>query len=365
MNKENIAVIGGANIEYIVKSKSDIIQGSKNLVDIEELYGGSGLNYALRLLAFGASVYPLVYVGNDSCGRNIQKTLLKYCDSLSLTHKFISSGNFFIKELTTIRSIIVTHGQHRTILTEDKNSQNFFFPFLKSQISQLENISTIVIGHIHNDKAELNKDSSNLSTLFAIKYFSDDKRVIYCNFGSAQIDYGYEFWKGHLKFIDFLQLNIYEAKQFFTYDDKSPSLLFIIESLINLNISGVITLDKFGSIGFMKGKKQTIFMARPIELGDEFVDSTGAGDAYCAGMVSSLNGKNDFDEDDFSKAMEVARAWAVYACKSYGGANNCPSFDVMDKFHIKVSSNNEVLQYHDDRMIDIITLIDSTFAVQD
>ncbi len=365
MTKGDIAVIGGANIEYIVKSKSDIVKGSKNLVDIEELYGGSGLNYALRLLAYGASVYPLVYIGDDSCGRNIQKTLLKYCDPLSLVHKFISSENFFIKELTTIRSIIVTHGQHRTILTEDKNNQNFFFLFLKSQILRLDNISTVVIGHIHNDKAELNQDSLSLSTIFAIKYFSDEKRVIYCNFGSAQIEYGYEFWKEHLKSIDFLQLNIYEAKHFFKCDKKSPSLLFIIDSLISLGISGVITLDKFGSIGFMKGKKRTIFMARPIELGEEFVDSTGAGDAYCSGMVSSLNGNKNFDEDDFSEAMEIARSWAVYACKSYGGANSCPSFNVMDKFHKKVNSGNEVLQYHDDRMIDIITLIDSTFMVQD
>lgn len=363
MNKGNIAVIGGANIEYIIKSSSDIVQGSKNFVEIEELYGGSGLNYALRLLGAGKSVSPLLYIGDDSIGRAVQTSLLEYFDSEHADHKYIDSDTFFVDGLNTIRSMIIVEGHHRTILAQDQNDENLFLPFLKREIPKRSHISSVVIGHIHNDRADINQCSDDLSTVFAIEYFRTNDRVIYCNFGSTQIAYGFDYWKSYLRSIDILQLNIHEVKAFFTKEGKTPALLEIIASLSALGISGIITLDKFGAIGFMKGQKSSIFMARPVDLGDDFVDSTGAGDAFCAGMISVLDGNRDFDEASFKEAMEVARSWAVYACKSFGGANHCPSADTVNDFHKKINQGNEVLQYRDDRMVDIISLIDSTFEL--
>jgi len=362
MTKGNIAVIGGANIEYIVKSKTDIVQGSKNFVDIEELFGGGGLNYALRLMGTGISVCPLLYIGNDSLGENIQKSLLSRCAVDSATFKHISRESFFVEGLNTIRSIIMVEGQHRTILAQDQNSQNLFLPFLKNEIDSAKTASSVIIGHIHNDHKSINKNRSELSTLFAIDYFNDSKSFIYCNFGAAQIEYGFSFWKEKLKSIDVLQLNIDEVRDFFKEDTHVSSLSKIIENLCVLGISGIITLDKFGAIGFMKNCKDTIYMARPVELGDAFVDSTGAGDAFCAGMVSVLDGNSNFVSDDFKHAMEVARSWAVYACKSYGGANSCPTAGTIDAFHQKINQGNEVLEYTGDRMVDILSLIDSTFS---
>ncbi|MCH9813171.1 MAG: carbohydrate kinase family protein [Epsilonproteobacteria bacterium] len=361
MNKGNITVIGGANIEYIIKSSSDIVQGSKNFVDIEELYGGSGLNYAMRLLSAGESVSPLLYVGNDSIGKTIQSSLLHYFDKTDSIYPHVDSETFFVDGLNTIRSMIIVEGLHRTILAQDHNDQNLFLPYLKREIPKLSNITTVIIGHIHNDRADINVDHHDLSTIYAIEHFNDNQKLIYCNFGATQLAYGFRFWKGYLPKIDLLQLNIHEVKTFFTHDGKTPSLAFIIETLSELKISGIITLDKFGAIGFMPKEKNSIFMARPVDLGDEFVDSTGAGDAFCAGMVSVLNGNKNFDADKFRQAMEVARSWAVYACQSFGGANSCPSDKIISNFHKDTVKGNEVLQYCGDRMLDIVSLIDSTF----
>ncbi len=361
MKIETIIVIGGANIEYIIKSKTDIVQGSKNFVEVEELYGGGGLNYALRLMSVGKRVYPLLYVGNDSIGTNIQRFLLEHCRNDHQTCEFIKRDSFFIGDLKTIRSIIIVEGQNRTILAQDQNSHNLFFNFLQKEVKSLVDISTVVIGHIHNDRADINDDNLNLSTIFAIDYFSKSKKFIYCNFGATQIEYGYLFWEDYLRSIDILQLNIYEIRLFFRSTHSSPTLLEMIESFISLGISGIITLDKFGAIGFKKGMKKTIFMARPALLGDDFVDSTGAGDAFCAGMISVLGGNRNFSADTFKKAMEIARSWAVFACKSYGGANNCPSKNTIDSFHKMTNKGNEVVTYRDDKMVDVISLIDSTF----
>jgi len=364
MNKDQIVVIGGANIEYIVKSKTDIVRGSKNFVDVEELYGGGGLNYALRLINAGYLVYPALYIGADSIGYNIQDYLLSHCKPDSLTYKYIDTESFFVDGLNTIRSIIIVEGSNRTILAQDQNEKNLFLSFLKSKISNLDDsFSSVVIGHIHNDNMQINSDINELSTTCVIDYFSNRNKFIYCNLGSTQLEYGFSFWREKLKLIDMLQLNIEEVRSFFAVDGKVPSLLEIIDSLVSLGISGIITLDKFGAIGFMANDHDRVFMARVVELGDEFVDSTGAGDAFCSGMISVLNGKKDFSSDDFKHAMEVARSWAVYACKSYGGANNCPSSGTIDAFHQKINLKNEVLEYSGERMVDIVSLIDTSFSV--
>lgn len=362
MKKGNIAVIGGANIEYIVKSEKDIVQGSKNYVDIEELYGGGGLNFALRLMSVGFHVYPLLYIGRDNIGHNIQMFLSAHCGAHESMRDFISRDGFFVDGLHTIRSVIVVEGIHRTILAQDGNKKNLFLPFLKNQISTADDASSVIIGHIHNDHMKINENSSDLSTVYVIEHFKSLGKFIYCNFGATQLEYGFSFWKEKLKLIDVLQLNIDEVRLFFKVQEKKLTLLEIITLLSELGISGIITLDKFGAIGFMKNNPHTIFMARAVELGDKFVDSTGAGDAFCAGMVSVLDGRCNFTPDLFKEAMEVARSWAVYACKSYGGANSCPTAGTIDAFYQKAKQGNEVIEYSDDRMVDILSLIDSTFS---
>jgi len=126
-----------------------------------------------------------------------------------------------------------------------------------------------------------------------------------------------------------------------------------------LDINMIITLDKFGALGIMKEEKETLFMARPINNIEGFVDSTGAGDAFCAGMTSKLKGNKTFSRLDFKEAMERGRSWATYACKSYGGANHCPDKIAIDTFHHDKTKENEVVLYHGRAMRDVIALVDS------
>lgn len=355
-----IAVFGGANIEYILKSKSDIIQGSKNFVDIEELFGGGGLNYAMRLIATGRQVYPLLYLGNDSIGKSIQAHLLSHCDRALASYSFIESDDFFVDGLNTIRSMIIVEGHHRTILAQDQNNTNLFLPHLKSLIDTLPDMRAVAIGHIHNDRRDIN-DINELSTKYIIDHYREEDALIYANFGATQLEYGFSFWKECLRHTDILQLNFTELKSFFIADDNPLSLFEILEFFGDINLSAIITLDKFGAIGFVPDAPHSIFMARPVDLGDDFVDSTGAGDAFCAGMLSILHKKKSFTHKEFKTAMEMARSWAVYACKSYGGANHCPSRDEINAFHAKINEGNSVIEYSGERMKDIVSLIDSTF----
>ncbi len=350
MTNNNILVIGGANIEYILKSKTDIVQGSKNFVDIEELFGGSGVNYSSRLLSYGEKVFPILFVGDDSTGRQIYDKLAPFG---------IDEKTFFVPYLQTPRSTIIVEGIHRTILSQDANKKNIFQAFVAKRIDEIGKVSAAIIGHIHNDRAEINNKDDILSTLYILEHFRDSKEtLIYANFGSSQLEYGFKFWQKHLEKVDILQLNIHELTEFLS-NGAPCNLACLIKKIQDLEINMIITLDKFGAIGIMKDEKNRLFMARPINDVEGFVDSTGAGDAYCAGMVSRLKGDKNFSVNSFKEAMERGRSWASYACNSYGGANNCPSKEQIEDYHDSKTKDNDVVIYHDGAMKDVIALIDS------
>ncbi|NPA59540.1 MAG: carbohydrate kinase family protein [Epsilonproteobacteria bacterium] len=351
MNK--ILIIGGANIEYILKSKEDIRKGSKNFVDVEELYGGSGMNYTSRLLAYGEDIIPLLFVGDDSIGENIYEKIVGY-----KSKQKIQKDKFFVPNLTTPRSTIIVEGNQRTILAQDLNTKNIFRSFIQERLKDIGDIQSLVIGHIHNDRVEINRDKNDLTTTYVIDFFSDKNTLIYANLGSTQLDYGFDFWIEYLKKIDILQLNIHELSSFIK-DGKKLSLYELINKIRELNISAVITLDQFGALGILKGHEEFLFVARAITNLSDFVDSTGAGDAFCSGMVSSLGGKKDFSIKEFKKAMGVGRSWASYACKSFGGANECPNKSVIEDFHEKNIKENEVMIYKNENIRDILALLDS------
>jgi sugar/nucleoside kinase (ribokinase family) len=362
--RKNIVVVGGANIEYILKSKDNIVRGSKNFVDVEEFIGGSGVNYTMRLLSVGSPVYPILFVGNDENGKKIHKTILDALSS-SIDDKsrfFIQSNNFFVKNLKTPQSTIVVEGVHRTILSSDQNNENIFKEFVKERLSSIEDISALIIGHIRSDREEINHDKNDLSTIYAIENISDGC-LVYSNFGRTQIEYGVDYWKKYLCKIDIFQLNVQEFNTFFKKESKKLYLKEIIKKIRELNINAIVTLDRFGAIGIMKDLTNALFMARPVNIKEQFVDSTGAGDAFCAGMVYKLSGNKNFTKIDFKEAMEMARSWAAFACQSYGGANHCPSRKNIEAYHQILNSNNEVVIYEGSSMYDLIALIDTTLSL--
>ncbi len=356
MTNNHILVIGGANIEYIHKSKNDIVQGSKNFVEIEELFGGSGVNYALRLLTYGEVVFPVLFMGDDSTGRQIYDALLPF--SKDANKDFFKEEEFFVPTLTTPRSSIIVEGSHRTILSQDANKENIFQAFVAKRIQDAGEVGALIIGHIHNDRQDINPQGTHLSTIYALEYFSNKETLVYANFGASQLEYGFSFWKTYLPKVDVLQLNIHELRAFLS-NGSHCNLACLIQKVQDLSLTMIITLDQFGALGIMKDKPHTLFMARPIQDIEDFVDSTGAGDAFCAGMISKLKGKKYFTAEDFKEAMERGRSWATYACKSYGGANHCPSPQQVVTFHKEKTTNNEVVLYHDAAMQDIIALVDS------
>lgn len=354
-NTNNIIVVGGSNGEYILELLDNFELGQKHLVTSQQLIGGGGVNYTLRLINMGYSVLPIFPLGKDEIGKNIQHILLANTQKIlknSKIIKFIAAPEFLHGKIRTQMSTIIIHGEGRSIFTEKPQGLETFLEFIQESIENinklvLQQISALVIGDIYADNHQFYPENAGKCTQYLIDLF-EKKVLIYANPGKSQIYLGYNFWREYLQKVSILQLNIIELKILF--QNNSKSLIEIIETLIKDKINTIITLDKFGLIAiYAKAPKKLIF-AHPLPV-SQVKDTTGAGDALGAGIVAQLHTLGEFSWEEFKGAIAKARIWSAYACTQLGGGANCPNSEQLQKF------KQEILPDHDEnRGIEIYTL---------
>ena len=108
-------------------------------------------------------------------------------------------------------------------------------------------------------------------------------------------------------------------------------------------INIIVTIGKFGAVGAFENGEQGIVFAPPIIL-NQFVDSTGAGDAFMAGLASKIYRTNKLTFQGYVDAIAEARTWGAYACTTLGAASNCPSRKRLAEFKAQNMSgeNNRI-----------------------
>lgn len=330
--------VGSGNIEYILEHDGEIELGKKHIINSYELIGGSCVNYSLRLLTTGNVVFPVPLIGEDHGGRKIRDELHKAGTKTGLNEdakQFLKSEGFFIPGVRTPKATVLVHKERRTILSEVFKGTQTTEIHLHKRFQLLDELITdpqgsVMIGHITLDG---DPDKPGSITKRIISSFGD-KFLVFANFGNSQLQHGINFWEKDLRQIDLLQLNLEEIRQLFKDRDKKASLYEILEWLRQHSITAVITLSRFGAIGTYKNGKNGITLAWPLDIG-KIVDPTGAGDAFAAGMVSSLKGNRSFSFDDFKAAINTGRLWASLACTTIGASGYCPTKHILAEFASK------------------------------
>jgi len=373
-NKPLIVVIGGGNSEEILKLDTELDIGSKHKVETESLFGGSGVNYLMRLMSIGYDVFPILPIGKDNIGRIIRKNILNTARSNRVSNRVIEfigkkdDHSFYDPYIKTPSTTVIVENSRRTIFTEKmKNGQNFI-NYVKKRIDDINKFTfadpnAVMIGHIHSDSREISKEKAGDITKYIINEFKN-RSMVFTNMGSSQLSLGLEFWKKDLPNIDYFQVNLDEAKKFFRdVNGEVLKLTEMIELIRKLNINVVITLDKFGAIGIHKDEKDSVYIAWPVLDANEAIDPTGAGDAFAAGLVAHFADVSDNSPNSFRDAILKARIWAAYACSTYGGANQCPTAKQLKKYEqrIMLSSKKSVELSNQDLSSDILTLFDIAF----
>ena len=344
-----IVTIGSGNGENILVSDIPVEVGHKHSVTMREMYGGSGVNHSFRLASMGKNILPILTIGNDRIGSGMQQVLgevAQHNHVSPLVSDYIRSDNFFDENITTPTSTVIVDGTVRTIFSQKVQCVEHYDSHISKRLEKIETLigdvpGAIMIGHIHSDNSDCLFGEDGGSTKYLVNRYKK-KCLIYSNFGNSQIQLGLDFWKNELGDIDVFQLNIAEARKFFLGEDETePGLPKLVDIIRKMKITAVITIDRFGAIGLHRDKPDKLIFAWSLIGVNDIVDTTGAGDAFAAGMVSRLldAGENDFTA--FHQAMEVARNWSAYACTRLGGSADCPNQDELSRFVARYSSNTK------------------------
>ncbi len=334
-----VLAVGSGNGESVLHLEETLRLDRKYEVDCYELYGGSGVNYTLRLLNAGTPVFPVISLGADELGNRIRREILSAAykaDASETICGYLESRDFLNENLTTQRAVILVEGARRTIFADKMRSgADPFLQQTKKAVALFKETYSsekpfVMIGHIHSDHPRCCSRKPGECARHIIDNLADDCPV-FCNFGSGQICLGAEYWDEALGKVALFQLNLGEVKRFFSKESSNLSLPEIFEWFRRRQVTLVITLDKFGSIASYKDGRNGVIVSWPREI-PGFLDPTGAGDAFFSGLVHSLHRTPEFEFSDFYGAIETATVWAAYACRHFGGSSNCPDTETLRKF---------------------------------
>ncbi|HML67738.1 MAG: hypothetical protein BGN88_05970 [Clostridiales bacterium 43-6] len=292
--KQSVSVVGAAAIgDYIFRldklpEKGEIVPLNWFSMDLEP--GGCAPNIAAGLASHGVVEPVLLYpVGSDF-------------PQTKILERWLAAG-INCSRLTRVPD--VPSGRAWVYMQNDGSTMCFAYAgaadaAIASDPGELSDIVVIAPVLNHFTKAYLNK---------AIQ---DNKTTVITGIGSQSII-------PYISQIDVLIINEYEAGQLCkALDCDGP--VRILDNNPNLRL--YVTRGARGSVVYMRDEIVEI----PIVKEDYRVDSTGAGDAYCSGIVSAMvMGK------DAVMAAYYGAANASFVLENVGGQTNLPSWKRLEE----------------------------------
>lgn len=271
--------------------------GGKYFADsIVESLGGGGANVAIGASKHGLKTAVLGHIGNNPFKTMILEKLKSSSVSTSLCQyvdNYFNISSIFITKKGE-RSIVHYTSPHQHILSNNDNDQSL----LNTQIVYMGNLQHVSL----TEKCDL------------LHFFKKNNKKVIVNFGANDCRRDKEQLEQLLKPIDILIINGHEfadmvkvayAEIDFSHDVIKKYIPYLSEKDI------VLTLGEKGSYAYT----QSSVIHQKAYPVTEIIDTTGAGDGFCAGFISGL-----IKTQSLSKAMDIG---AKYASKiiSQIGAN--------------------------------------------
>ena len=155
--------------------------------------------------------------------------------------------------------------------------------------------------------------------------------LVVANFGNTQLALGAEFWLPRLGRCDVFQGNAREIAHFFAAGGRprlSPGE--VLRILSRQPFSTVITMGRLGAILLDRTDRRCLLHRPAWDI--EVLDPTGAGDAFAAGMVASLGGRQAYTTAGIRRAVGEGAVWSACACLHAGGGGECPDAAGLARF---------------------------------
>lgn len=296
MNKEGVLVVGSANMDLVVFTKSFPKPGETVFgKDFQMFPGGKGANQAVACSRLGGKTYFLGKLGNDDFANSLYDSL--HSNNIDLSYLMKSKESHTGMALITVdgkgeNEIVVVSGTNMKLTSDDLKNSNGLFNEVKIVLTQLE-IPTETVVSIANLARE-------------------NKAVFILNPAPAK-----ELPNNLFPLIDYItpnetELEILSCIKINNENDIKTAAFVLLEKGVK-NI--IVTLAEKGAVLINKER----FELFPVNVVDA-VDTTGAGDTFNGALAYSLSINKSIDE-----AINFANLSASISVTRRGAQSSMPT----------------------------------------
>ncbi len=285
MNKNfdlDVTTLGTCNVDFVMKVPRFV--ESDDEVDVEELLpsiGGSAANFAVETARQGLKTGIMARVGRDYFGR---LALEKFDDEGVNRTRLIQIGG---KKTGMAFITVDPHGERSMYISMGANAS---FELEKNDFEHIKSSKILHITGMYREVVEKASKHANFLSL---------------NPGTLLSSYGFEALKKTIKRASIIFLNKKEVEILTQMDFYDGARMLVDEGVPLV----VVTCGKMGAKLFTE-KGQIKSPTKQVKA----VDTTGAGDAFAAGFISSF-----FRGEKLEKCLEVGNITASN-CVSHLGA---------------------------------------------
>lgn len=302
MKRPNILVIGSLNMDLVVEADRAPERGETVLGNhVHFVPGGKGANQAIAAARLGAETTMIGSVGDDAFGQELQRAL--QADGVD-----ISAVKVLAQEATGVASILLAHGDNSIVVVPGANAQ-CLPEDLDQQVDKIRAADLVVL------QLEI-----PLSTVeYAVNLAKQYEKPVLLNPAPAQT-----LSAELLRQIDYLTPNRSELMLLTGIGNDQP-LEKGMDRLLDCGVSSCITtLGAEGAAFKNRGGKLCHVAGYRVPV----VDTTGAGDAFNAGLAYALA-----LQQPMAEAMQFACQVSALAVTKFGAQAGMPTLgDIQEYF---------------------------------
>ena len=296
---------------------ADMIGNKENgTLSFERFAGGAPFNVAVGIANLGSEVGFIGAVGDDLFG----KFLINFADYKGLSYKDISIDPI---HNTTLAFVQNDSDGERSFCFYRKNTADYHIPL--ESLEKIKDSNIIALGSLMLSE----KDGIEV----ADKVLELTKK--YNKILSFDVNYRDDIYNSKEEAINISLKYVKEAK-IVKFSEEEIELLsneknidLGVKKITNPNQLVLVTLGKKGSRYYFHNERVNIptISIRPI-------DTTGAGDAFYAGVLSGLDGKDldKISQNELISILKRANICGAMACQKKGAMSSLPTKFELDLF---------------------------------
>ena len=299
--KRRVIVYGSAAVDTIaVVDKLPETDGTRYLSDVQDYPGGSAANVSVALRRLGVPVSFVGKIGGDADGLLLMKEFQK--------EGVDTSGVIIEPEQTTVKTFISIDqfgGKRIQVLGRDNSALSLSSP-KEVDWSMIEESEAVYVGEVFTEVAELIASFAR----------SRSKTVVYRP-GQSLITFNAEKVRNILRHVNVLILNQLGWEAIKKIPESVPADLIENGPEVVIVTKGVEECQTYTKDETFEKTAYTI----------KTIDTTGAGDAFVAGLISAL-----LESKDLKECVKYALAVSAISVTKKGARTAFPTTSEVEEF---------------------------------